>query len=167
MAEPECLADNPRIGPAGRLFTAVDVRGVRLVAWNIQKKTPEARGGKVRPRDVALATLPPALWAIAYTIAKPAMQNFPPLFLMSIIYGTTAVALFRPDGKRQTPLWVIIIGSTLRGSLQSGLIFCGIALVPATTAHLRRPRNSAPEVHPDRRLLRRSGQNLGERNFRG
>ena len=121
----------------------------------------------MRPRDVALATLSPALWAISYTIAKPAMQNFPPLFLMSIIYGTTAVALFRPDGKRQTPLWVIIIGSTLRGSLQSGLIFCGIALVPATTAHLRRPRNSAPEVHPDRRLLRRSGQSLGERNFRG
>lgn len=88
----------------------------------------------MRPRDVALATLPPALWAIAYTIAKPAMQNFPPLFLMSIIYGITAVALFRPDGKRQTPLWVIIIGSTLGGSLQSGLIFCGIALVPATTA---------------------------------
>lgn len=88
----------------------------------------------MRPRDIALATLPPTLWAIAYTIAKPAMQTFPPLFLMSIVYGIAAVALFRPNGKRRTPLWVIITGSTLGGSLQSGLIFGGIALVPATAA---------------------------------
>ncbi|MBB6413835.1 hypothetical protein HNQ71_006544 [Mesorhizobium sangaii] len=33
----------------------------------------------MRPRDVAMATLPPALWAIAYTIAKLAMLTFPPI----------------------------------------------------------------------------------------
>jgi len=90
----------------------------------------------MRPRDVALATLPPALWAIAYTIAKPAMQTFPPMFLMAIVYAITAVALFRPSNRRQTPLWALLAAATLGGSLQSALIFSGIALAPATIAVL-------------------------------
>ena len=90
----------------------------------------------MRPRDVALATLPPVLWAIAYTIAKPAMQTFPPMFLMAIVYAATALALFRPSGRRQTPLWALVAAATLGGSLQSALIFSGIALVPATMAVL-------------------------------
>jgi O-acetylserine/cysteine efflux transporter len=90
----------------------------------------------MRPRDVALATLPPALWAIAYTIAKPAMQTFPPMFLMAIVYAVTALALFRPSVGRRTPLWALIAAATLGGSLQSALIFCGIALVPSTMAVL-------------------------------
>lgn len=78
--------------------------------------------------------MPPALWALAYTIAKPAMESFPPVFLMGIIYTITAILLFRPSGRSETPWWVILIGSTLGGSVQSGLIFAGVSLVPATTA---------------------------------
>jgi O-acetylserine/cysteine efflux transporter len=90
----------------------------------------------LRLRDIALATLPPALWAIAYTIAKPAMQTFPPMFLMGVVYGLTALALFRPWSGLRTPLWAVIVAATLGGSVQSALIFSGIALVPATTAVL-------------------------------
>ena len=78
--------------------------------------------------------MPPALWAIAYTIAKPTMQTFPPFFLMSIIYLIAALVLWRPNPNRQTPLWVILVGSVLGGSVQSGLIFSGVVLVPASTA---------------------------------
>lgn len=90
----------------------------------------------MRPRDVALATLPPALWAIAYTIAKPAMLTFPPMFLMALVYAVTALALFRPSVGQQTPLWALVAAATLGGSLQSALIFSGIALVPSTMAVL-------------------------------
>ncbi|RUY22867.1 DMT family transporter [Mesorhizobium sp. M7A.F.Ca.US.001.04.2.1] len=90
----------------------------------------------MRPRDVLLATLPPVLWAIAYTVAKPAMERFPPLFLMSIVYAATALALYRPWQLRLTPLWAVVAAATLGASLQSALIFSGIARVPATMAIL-------------------------------
>ena len=64
----------------------------------------------MRTSDIALAILPPALWAMAYTIAKPIMATFPPLFLMSIVYALTALSLFdrsefgRPRSGRFLPL---------------------------------------------------------------
>lgn len=88
------------------------------------------------PRDIALATVPPALWAIAYTVAKPVTQSFPPLFLASICYAITAIALFRPWVGLQTSTWVVIVAATLGASVQSALIFSGIALVPAPMATL-------------------------------
>lgn len=90
----------------------------------------------MRPRDVLLATMPPVLWAIAYTVAKPAMDRFPPLLLMSIVYAVTALALYRPWQRRQTALWPVIAAATLGASLQSALIFSGIARVSATLAIL-------------------------------
>ncbi|MBA1142922.1 DMT family transporter [Mesorhizobium neociceri] len=90
----------------------------------------------MRPRDALIATMPPVLWAIAYTMAKPAMDRFPPLFLMSIVYAVTALALYRPWQPRQTPLWAVIAAATLGASLQSALIFSGISRVPATMAIL-------------------------------
>jgi O-acetylserine/cysteine efflux transporter len=64
------------------------------------------------------------------------MEVFPPLFLMSIVYALTALALFRPWVRRQTPFWAVMTAATLGASLQSAFIFSGIALVPATMAIL-------------------------------
>ena len=55
---------------------------------------------------------------------------------MSIIYALTALALFRPWVRLQTPLWAIFAAAVLGCSLQSALIFNGIAQVPATMAIL-------------------------------
>jgi O-acetylserine/cysteine efflux transporter len=87
-------------------------------------------------RDILLAILPPTLWAVAYAVAKPATAHFPPLFLMSLAYALTAATLFRPSLAWRTPSWAIILGATLGGSVQSALIFSGIARVPATLAIL-------------------------------
>lgn len=73
---------------------------------------------------------------IAYTIAKPATQIFPPLFLASICYALTAIALFRPWSGLQTSIWTILVAGTLSTTVQSALIFSGIALVPASMATL-------------------------------
>jgi len=90
----------------------------------------------MRGREIGLAVLPPALWGVAYSIAKPAMDNFPPLFLGAIAYAVTAICLFRPFGERRTPLWAVVAAATLGAGIQSALIFNGIAMVPATTAVL-------------------------------
>ena len=90
----------------------------------------------MRGRDVGLAVLPPALWGVAYTIAKPAMDNFPPLFLASMAYAVTALCLFRPFAKRHTPFWVVFAAATLGCGIQIALIFSGIAMVLATMAVL-------------------------------
>ena len=90
----------------------------------------------MKPRDIALASLPPTLWAVAYTIAKPATESFPPILLMSIVYALTAAALFRPWIRLQTSFWAVLAAATLGCSLQSALIFSGIARVPATMAIL-------------------------------
>lgn len=87
------------------------------------------------PRDIALATLPPALWAITYIIAKPATGHFPPLFLIAIVYGLTALVMARP-WRWRTPFVILLACGTLGGALQSGLIFAGIARVPASLAIL-------------------------------
>jgi O-acetylserine/cysteine efflux transporter len=82
------------------------------------------------PRDVALATLPPALWAITYVIAKPATAHFPPLLLIAMVYGLTAAMLVRR--RWRTPFWTLLACGTFGGGVQSALIYAGIARVPAT-----------------------------------
>ena len=82
------------------------------------------------PRDVALATLPPALWAITYVIAKPATAHFPPLLLVSMVYGLTAAMLVRR--RWRTPILTLLACGTFGGGVQSALIYAGIARVPAT-----------------------------------
>lgn len=73
---------------------------------------------------------------MTYVIAKPATQRFPPILLTSIVYALTAVALFRPWVRLQTPFWAVFAAATLGCGLQSALIFSGIARVPATMAIL-------------------------------
>lgn len=86
--------------------------------------------------DVFLATLPPVLWAVAYTLAKPATAFFPPLFLAAICYAVAAAALFRPRAALATPWSVLLSASTLGAGIQSALIFNGIARVDAAVATL-------------------------------
>jgi O-acetylserine/cysteine efflux transporter len=90
----------------------------------------------MKRHHIVLATLPPVLWALAYTLAKPVMAQFPPLLMTSIAYALTAAVLFRPRHQWSTPLWAVILAATLGASVQSALIFSGIARVPASTAIL-------------------------------
>jgi O-acetylserine/cysteine efflux transporter len=87
--------------------------------------------GRMSPRDIALATLPPALWAITYVIAKPATAHFPPMFLVGMVYALTAAILARPWHWR-TPFLTLLTCATLGGAIQSAFIYTGIARVPAS-----------------------------------
>src|SRR5215471_10964647 len=85
------------------------------------------------PRDIAIATLPPALWAITYVIAKPATMHFPPVFLMAMVFALTALMLARP-WRWRTSVSLLLICATFGGAVQSALIYA--SALARTTASL-------------------------------
>jgi len=88
------------------------------------------------PRDIALACCPPALWALCYVLAKPAITHFPPLFMIGLAYAVSAAALLRQALKSKTPWWAMFVIAAFGGAIQSSLIFGGLKELPASTTIL-------------------------------
>jgi O-acetylserine/cysteine efflux transporter len=90
----------------------------------------------MRPWDIALACCPPALWAFSYVFAKPAIAHFPPLSMIGLAYGMSALILLPRSLKAKTPWWAMFLIAAFGGAIQSALIFAGLARLPASTAIL-------------------------------
>jgi len=90
----------------------------------------------MRPKDIALACCPPALWALSYVMAKPAIAHFPPLFMVGLAYGVGALILLRQSLKTKTAWWAMFAIAAFGGTIQSALIFAGLNRLPASTAIL-------------------------------
>ena len=90
----------------------------------------------MKPRDICLAACPPLFWVIGLTAAKPAVAHFPPIFMMTMVYALTAVALFWTRRPRQTPLWAIFVIAAIGSAIQNALLFTGLTQLPASTAML-------------------------------
>jgi O-acetylserine/cysteine efflux transporter len=90
----------------------------------------------VKPRDIALALAAPILWGVGFTFAKPALQQFPPMLMMVMIYVATALLLIGRRRRLRTPLWAMLVIGVCGGALQSILIFSGLSHLPASTAVL-------------------------------
>ena len=60
-------------------------------------------------RQILLALLPPLFFGTGFTIAKPAVTHFPPLFMMLMVYAGIAVVLGLTHRDRlKTPVLSII-----------------------------------------------------------
>jgi O-acetylserine/cysteine efflux transporter len=90
----------------------------------------------MKPFDIALGLAVPVLWGVGFTVAKPTLAHFPPLLMLALVYGATALCLARNLGRIETPLWRLFLVSTLVTTTQGGLIFSGLARLPASTAVL-------------------------------
>ena len=90
----------------------------------------------MRPRDIAFACCPPILWGVSYTLAKPALAHFPPIFMMALVYGLCALLLFKRSIRARTRWPALVAIAAFGGAIQSSLIFMGIAGLPASTAIL-------------------------------
>jgi O-acetylserine/cysteine efflux transporter len=90
----------------------------------------------MKPADIALALTVPVLWGFGFVIAKPAMTHFPPLLLMAMTYGVTALCLCRRIPAIRTPFLSMICLGLLVATIQAGLIFYALADLPASTAVL-------------------------------
>jgi O-acetylserine/cysteine efflux transporter len=90
-------------------------------------------------RQILLALLPPLFFGTGFTIAKPAVQHFPPLFMMLMVYGGIAIVLaLTHREKLRTPLASIIAISAFAVTIQGALLFWGLKdeAMPATAANL-------------------------------
>lgn len=90
----------------------------------------------MKPRDICLAICPPLFWVIGLTAAKPAVAHFPPIFMMTLVYALTAVALLWTRKPRRTPLWAIFVIAAIGSAIQNAFLFTGLTQLPASTAML-------------------------------
>jgi O-acetylserine/cysteine efflux transporter len=90
----------------------------------------------MKPSDVLIALMVPLIWGMGLVIAKPAVDQFPPILLMALRFSVTALLLVWfvpvPKGMRKSLALVALVGSTL----QYGLSFNGLKLLDASTTAL-------------------------------
>lgn len=88
----------------------------------------------MRPADTALILLVILVWGLNFVVAKLALEEFPPLFMMAFRFGCVALALVWfvriPRGMMMS---VLILSVTL-GSLHFSLMFGGLEGVTASVA---------------------------------
>lgn len=88
-------------------------------------------------RQILLAFLPPLFFGTGFTIAKPAVAHFPPLFMLLLVYGGIAVALAITYRERLKTPWVWIVAiSACSVTIQGALLFWGLRDLSATAASL-------------------------------
>lgn len=87
-------------------------------------------------RDTLIAMLVPLTWGMGLVIAKPAVDQFPPMLLMALRFSVTALVLIwfvsTPHKHLKALAWVALIGS----ALQYGLSYNGLRLLDASTTAL-------------------------------
>ena len=90
----------------------------------------------MKPLDILAALAVPLLLGFGFVIAKPAMQDFPPLLLMGLRFTIPALMLVWwfpvPKGLFLDIFKVSFIGSTL----QYGLTYSGLSMIDASSAVL-------------------------------
>ncbi len=87
-------------------------------------------------RDTLIALLVPLTWGMGLVVAKPAVDQFPPVLLMALRFSVTALVMvwFVPIPRKHLKafFWVALIGSTL----QYGMTYNGLKLLDASTTAL-------------------------------
>ena len=89
------------------------------------------------PRNLGLAVLAPLCWGLTFTLAKPVVNHFPPVFMMLMIYAVIAVLMaFTHPGPFKTEWKKLLLISALAVTIQGGLLFYAVKDVDATTSNL-------------------------------
>ena len=86
----------------------------------------------MKTRELLLALLVPLTWALGFTVAKAALDEFPPLLLMSMRFFIAGLILiwFVPIPRHclKDLFWISLVGSTI----QYGLTFTGLSMIDAS-----------------------------------
>lgn len=91
----------------------------------------------MRLKTLALAVAAPLCWGLSFTLAKPAVAHFPPLFMLLMVYGVIAIfMLVFHRGTFKTPWMHLVLISALAVTVQGALLFYAVRDVDASTANL-------------------------------
>ncbi len=91
----------------------------------------------MKPTDALLAILVPTLWSLGFTLSKAAFDTFPPILLIALRFGVTAMAfIWAVPTPARAVLWRIFLISVVSGSVQYSLAYLGLAGMDASTASL-------------------------------
>lgn len=89
------------------------------------------------PKDIAIALVPPLSWGAGFTLAKPAVEQFQPLFMMTMIYVALVVVLVATArAPIRTPWLSLFAIAAFAVPIQGVLIFLGLKYLPASVATL-------------------------------
>ena len=91
----------------------------------------------MRWQTLCLALTAPLCWGLSFTLAKPAVAHFPPLFMLLMVYATIAIfmTIFH-RGSFKTPWSHLFLISSLAVTIQGALLFYAVRQVDASTANL-------------------------------
>lgn len=89
------------------------------------------------PKDIAIALVPPLSWGAGFTLAKPAVEQFQPLFMMAMIYLALVIVLI-PTARApiRTPWPALFAIAAFAVPIQGVFIFLGLKYLPASVATL-------------------------------
>jgi O-acetylserine/cysteine efflux transporter len=91
----------------------------------------------MRLQTLGLALAAPLCWGLSFTLAKPAVAHFPPLFMLLMVYGAIAVFMSVVHrGSFKTPKTHLFLISALAVTIQGALLFYAVRQVDASTANL-------------------------------
>jgi len=89
------------------------------------------------PKDIGLALVPPLAWGAGFTLAKPAVEQFQPLFMMAMIYVALVIILIpTARGPIRTPWASLFAIAAFAVPIQGVFIFLGLKYLPASVATL-------------------------------
>ena len=89
------------------------------------------------PRNLGLAILAPLCWGLTFTLAKPVVNHFPPVFMMFLVYTGIALLMAVTHPEPFKTEWKnLLLISALAVTIQGGLLFYAVKDVDATTSNL-------------------------------
>jgi len=90
----------------------------------------------MKPLDILIAVTVPIVWGMGLVIAKPAVDQFPPILLMSLRFAVSALALVWFVAVPRASLAWLALAALIGSTLQYGLTFNGLRLLDASTTGL-------------------------------
>jgi O-acetylserine/cysteine efflux transporter len=89
----------------------------------------------VKGLSLLVAISIPFLWGVGFTLAKPAVTQFPSFLMMALVYTVNGLVFARAFVGMKTPMRTRVLAAGL-GAANNGLIFASLDLLPASTAVL-------------------------------